>query len=94
MRQLKQLLQTDAHQFLNHKLENKRVAFIQFLERNLRAQQRASCRSLKSICRVLIKRTLKHYPSDIQQLTLIPAINDQLHHFLTYENQFAFESYV
>ena len=94
MRQMKQLLQTDAHQFLNHKLENKRVAFIQFLERNLRAQQRASCQSLKSICRVLIKRTLKHYPSDIQQLTLIPAINDQLHHFLTYENQFAFESYV
>lgn len=94
IRQIKQLLQTEAHQFLNQKLENKKLGFIQFLERNLLAQQQNSCRSLKSICRMMIKNNLKHYPSDIQQLNLIPMINEQLQQFLTYENQFAFESYV
>lgn len=94
IRQIKHLLQSEAFQFLNEKLENKKIGLMHFLEKNIFAQQEKSCRSLKSICRLVIKMNVKQYPSDIQQLTLIPAISEQLQHFVTYRNQFTYESYV
>jgi hypothetical protein len=94
IRQIKILLQNDAYQFLNKKLENKKIGFINFLEKNISSQQQNTSRSLKSICRLVIKMNIKQYPNDIKQLGLFPSINDQLLNFLIYENQFAFESYV
>ena len=93
-RQIKVLLQTEAYQFLNKKLENKKFDFMNFFEKNISYQQQNSCRSLKSICRIFIKMHIKQYPNDIKQLTVFPVINDQLETFLTYENKFACESYV
>ena len=89
LRQIKLLLQSDAHQFVNKKLDNKKISFINFL-----SQQSKSCRSLKSLCRLLIKLQIKQFPNDIKQLSLFPAINDRLQQFLICENQFAFESFV
>ncbi|CAF1607965.1 unnamed protein product [Rotaria sp. Silwood1] len=92
LHQIKILLKNDAYQFLNKKLENKKIDFIKFLETNIFYRQRNSCRTLKSICRIYIKMHIKQYPNDIKQLKLFPFINDQLHMFLIYENKFAFES--
>ena len=94
IRQVKFLLQNEAYQFVNKKLENKKVDFLNFFEKNILSQQQNSCRSLKSICRLLIKINTKQYPNDIKQLSLFPSIRDQLQIFLTYENKFAFESFV
>jgi hypothetical protein len=88
LRQIKLLLQSDAHQFLNKKLENKKIGFVKFF-----TQQKNSCRSLKSICRLVIKMRVKQFPNDITQLNLFPAINDRLQYYLIYQNQFAFESH-
>jgi hypothetical protein len=93
-RQIKSLLQNDAYQFVNKKLENIKFDFLNFCERNIFYQQKNSCRSLKSICRLFIKMHIKQYPNDIKKLTLFPSINDQLQSFLTYENKFACQSYV
>ncbi|CAF1565468.1 unnamed protein product, partial [Rotaria sordida] len=90
--QIKILLKNDAYQFLNKKLENKKIDFIKFLETNIFYRQRNSCRTLKSICRLSIKMHIKQYPNDIKQLKSFPLINDQLQMFLIYENRFAFES--
>ncbi|CAF1109755.1 unnamed protein product [Adineta steineri] len=92
--QIKHLLQSDAYQFINKKLENKKIDFINFFERNITFQQKNSCRSLKSICRVCIKMHIKQYPNDIKQLPSFPSINERLQDFLTYENKFTFQSYV
>ena len=89
IRQIKLLLQSDAYQFVDKKLDNKKLDFMNFL-----SQQLNSCRSLKSICRLSIKMNIKQFPNDIKKLNLFPAINDRLHHFLIYENQFVWESYV
>ena len=94
IRQIKLLLQSDAYQFLNKKLESKKIGFINFFETILRYQQENSCRSLKSICRLAVKTHIKQFPNDIQQLSLCPAMTDQLLTYLTYENKYAFESYV
>jgi len=94
IRQIKILLQNDAYQFLNKKLDNKKINFLNFFEKTIYSQQQNSCRSLKSICRLVIKMHIKQYPNDIKQLTLLPLINDQLPNFLIYENQFALKSYV
>jgi hypothetical protein len=87
IRQIKFLLQNDAHQFLNKKLENKKIGLMKFF-----SQQKNSCQSLKSICRLVIKMHIKQFPNDIKKLTLFPAINNRLQYFLIYQNQFAFES--
>jgi hypothetical protein len=92
--QIKILLQNDAYQFLNKKLENKKIGFMNFFEKNIYYQQQNSCRSLKSICRFVIKMNIKKYPNDIKYLTLFPSINERLQNFLIYQNQFAFESHV
>jgi len=94
MRQIKVLLQSDAYQFLNKKLENKKIGFINFLEPIIRYQQENSCRSLKSICRLSIKMHIEQFPNDIKHLSLYPSMTDQLLTYLTYENKYAFESYV
>ena len=94
IRQIKMLLQNEPYQFINKKLENKKYDFINFFEKNILYQQQNSCQSLKSICRLVIKMNIKQYPNDIKQLPLFPSINDRLRTFLTYENKFAFESYV
>lgn len=94
IRQIKILLQNNLYQFINKKLENKKIDFINFCEKNLISQQQNSCRSLKSICRFVIKMNVKQYPHDIKYLTLLPKINGQLKNFLIYQNQFAFESYI
>jgi hypothetical protein len=94
IRQIKALLQSDSYQFLNKKLENKKLNFIHFFETILRYQKENSCRSLKSICRLAIKMRVKQFPNDIKQLSLYPSITDQLLTYLTYENKYAFESYV
>ena len=88
------LLQSDAYQFINKKLENKKIAFLNFLETILHSPRESSCRSLKSLCRCTIKLHLKQYPDDIKQLTLFPSFTDQLLNYLTYENKYAFESLV
>jgi hypothetical protein len=94
MRQIKILLQSDAYQFLNKKLENKKIGFINFFEGNIRSQRSNSCRSLKSTCRLFIKMHIKQFPDDIKHLSLCPSMTDRLLTYLTYENKFAFESYV
>ncbi|CAF1059965.1 unnamed protein product [Adineta steineri] len=94
IRQIKLLLQSDAYQFLNKKLENKKIGFINFFDTILRYQRETSCRSLKSICRLYIKTHIKQFPDDIKHLSLYPSMNDQLLAYLTYENKYAFESYV
>jgi hypothetical protein len=94
MRQIKVLLQSDAYQFLNKKLENKKIGFINFFDPIICYQQENSCRSLKSICRLYIKMNIKQFPNDIKHLSLYPSINDQLLTYLTYENKYTFESYV
>jgi len=88
------LLQSDAYQFLNKKLENKKIGFINYFDTILRYQQENSCRSLKSLCRLSIKMHIKQYPNDIKSLSLYPSINDQLLTYLTYENKYAFQSFV
>jgi predicted SnoaL-like aldol condensation-catalyzing enzyme len=92
IRQIRVLLQSDAYQYLNKKLENKKIGFINFFETILHYQRENSCRSLKSLCRLSIKMHIKQYPNDIKQLSLYPSINDQLLTYLTYENKYAFES--
>ncbi|CAF3566755.1 unnamed protein product, partial [Adineta steineri] len=94
IRQIKLLLQSDAYQFLNKKLENKKIGFINFFDTILRYQRETSCRSLKSICRLYIKTHIKQFPDDIKHLSLYPSMNDQLLAYLTYENKYAFESYM
>ncbi len=91
-RQIRVLLQSDAYQFLNKKLENKKIGLVNFFDTILRFQQENSCRSLKSLCRLSIKMSIKQYPNDIQQLSVYPSLNDQLLNYLTYENKYAFES--
>ncbi len=86
--QIKLLLQSDVYQFLNKKLENKKVDLIKFF-----SQQKNSCRSLKSICRLVIKMHIKQFPNDIKNLPSLPIINDQLQHFLIYQNPFTFKSH-
>jgi hypothetical protein len=94
IRQIKFLLQTDAYQFINKKLENKKIGFINFFEKTIFSQQQNSCRSLKSLCRFVIKMNIKQYPHDITRLALFPSITDRLQQFLIYENPFALQSYV
>ena len=95
LRQMKMLLQSDAYQFLNKKLENKKVGFVNFLETNLRILcNRCSSRTLKSLCRSTIKMQVKQFPQNIQQFSLLPSMNDRLLTYLTYENKYALESYV
>jgi len=89
IRQIKLILQNESYQFINQKLENKKIDFIKFFEKNICYQQQNSCRSLKSLCRFIIKMNIKQYPNDIKQLRLFPSINNQLQKFLTYDNQFA-----
>jgi hypothetical protein len=60
IRQIKLLLQNEAYQFVNKKLENKKFDFINFFEKNISHQQQNSCRSLKSICRLFIKMILSN----------------------------------
>jgi hypothetical protein len=91
---MKILFQSDIYQFLNKKLENKKIGFMNFCEKTIFYQQQNRCRSLKSICRFNIKMHIKQFPIDIKQLPLFPSINDQLQKFLTYENKFTFESHV
>jgi hypothetical protein len=94
-RQIKILLQSDTHQFLNKKLENKKIGLLNFLETHRRVLSSSlSCRSLKSFCRYTIKMHVKRFPQDIKQFSLYPSINDRLLTFLTYENKYAFESFV
>ena len=88
------LLQSDAYQFINKKLENKKIAFMNYLESILRSQREYSCRSLKSLCRVTIKMNLKEYPHDLQQLRFIPSLTDRLFNYLTYENKYTLQSLV
>lgn len=94
IRQIKVLLQSDSYQFINKKLENKKIGFINFFDTILRYQKENSCRSLKSLCRLTIKMHIKQYPNDIKSLSLYPSINDKLLTYLTYENEYAFESFV
>ncbi|UJR22748.1 hypothetical protein I4U23_025780 [Adineta vaga] len=95
LRQIRLILQSDGYQFVNKKLENKKFDFIHFFERNILYQQQNVCRSLKSLCRLVIKMRIKQYPTDIKQLSLYPFINDRLLNFLIYNNnKFAFQSYV
>ena len=94
LRQVKMLLQSDAYQFLNKKLENKKIGFLNFFDTHRRTLTQRSCRSLKSLCRYAIKMHVKRYPQDIEQFSLNPSITDRLLTFLTYENKYAFESYV
>lgn len=94
LRQVRLILQSDSHQFVNKKLENKKFDFMHFFERTISHQQQNSCRSLKSLCRLVIKIHVNQYPSDIKQLSLYPSINDRLLNFLIYDNKFAFQSYV
>lgn len=96
IRQVRMLLQSDAYQFINKKLENKKFAFINFFENLVRTQRESSssCQSLKSLCRYTIKMHIKQYPHDIKQLTLFPLLTDQLLNYLTYENKYAFESLI
>ncbi|CAF4688043.1 unnamed protein product, partial [Rotaria sp. Silwood1] len=84
--QIKVLLQSDEYQFLNKKLENKKIGFINFFETIIRYQQDNSCRSLKTICRLSIKMHIKQFPDDIKQLSTYPSMNDRLITYLTYEN--------
>jgi hypothetical protein len=65
-----------------------------FFDTILRFQRENSCRSLKSLCRLAIKMHIKQYPNDIKQFPLYPSLNDQLLNYLTYENKYAFESFV
>lgn len=94
LRQIRLLLQSDAYQFLNKKLENKKVGFLNFFETILRYQCDYSCRSLKSFCRLKIKMSIRQFPNDIKQLSLYPTMTDRLLNYLTYENKFALESFV
>ena len=64
------------------------------METIIRYQKENSCRSLKSICRLAIKMHLKQFPNDIKQLPIYPSLTNQLLAYLTYENKYAFESYV
>jgi hypothetical protein len=65
-----------------------------FFDTILRFQRENSCRSLKSLCRISIKMHMKQFPNDIKQLPLHPSLTDQLLTYLTYENKYAFESFV
>lgn len=94
IRPIRLLLQSDAYQFLNKKLENKKIGFLNFFETILRFQRDCSCRSLKTLCRLKIKMSIQHFPNDIKQLALYPTITDRLLNYLTYENKFALESFV
>ncbi|UJR26278.1 hypothetical protein I4U23_007618 [Adineta vaga] len=94
IRQIKVLLQSDAYQFLNKKLENKKIGFLNFFDTILRYQQETSCRTLKSLCRLTIKMHLKQFPNDIKHFSLYPSMTDRLLTYLTYENKYAFESSV
>ena len=94
MRQMKLLLQSDAYQFVNKKLENKKIGFINFFETIIRCQQETSCGTLKSLCRLKIKMHVEHFPNDIKHFSIYPSMTDRLLTYLTYENKYAFESYV
>ncbi|CAF3984530.1 unnamed protein product [Rotaria sp. Silwood2] len=94
LHQIKVLLQSDEYQFLNKKLENKKIGFINFFETIIHHQQENSCRSLKSICRLSIKMHIKQFPDDIKQLSTYSSMNDRLLTYLTYENKYIFESNV
>lgn len=65
-----------------------------FFDTVLHYQKENSCRSLKSICRLSIKMNVKQFPDDIKQLSMYPSMKDQLLKYLTFENKYAFESYV
>ncbi|CAF1091010.1 unnamed protein product [Rotaria sordida] len=86
LNQIKLLLRSDEYQFLNKKLENKKIGFMNFFETIIHYQQENSCRSLKSICRLSIKMHIKQFPDDIKQLSTSPLMNDRLITYLTYEN--------
>ena len=90
IRQIKILLQSDAYQFLNKKLETKKNDFLNFLEKNICYPQQNSCRSLKSICRLLIKMHIKQYPNDIKQLIIFPTISDHLQNFFNLQKSIRF----
>lgn len=94
LRQVKLLLQSDGYQFLNKKLENKKLGFVNFFDTVIRYQQETSCRTLKSLCRLTIKTQVKQFPNDVKHLGAHPPLTDQLLAYLTYENKYAFESYV
>ena len=93
---MKIILQSDSHQFLNKKLENKKIGLVNFLDQHIRplSTSSRSCRSLKSFCRWKIKMNVKEFPQDIQHLSLSPKIDQRLLTYLTYENKFASESFV
>ncbi|CAF4746800.1 unnamed protein product, partial [Rotaria socialis] len=92
--QIKILLQSDQFQFLNKKLENKKIEFLNFFDTIIRYQQENACRSLKSLCRLSIKTHIKQFPDDIKQLPLHSSTNDRILTYLTYENKYIYESYV
>lgn len=92
LRQVRTLVPSEAHQFVNKKLENKKFEFMNFIERTVVYQQRNCCRSLKSLCRLTIKMNLKRFPQDIQALPSYPPINSRLQSYLAYSNPFAFQS--
>ena len=93
LHQIKILLQSEEYQFLNKKLENKKVDFINFFQTIIRYQHENSCRSLKSICRLSIKTNIKQFPDGIKQLSTYPSMNDRFLTYLTYENKYALDSY-
>ncbi|CAF4247860.1 unnamed protein product [Rotaria magnacalcarata] len=92
--QIKVLLQSDEFQFLNKKLENKKIGFLNFFDTIIRYQHENACRSLKSLCRLTVKTHIKHFPDDIKQLPLHSSANDRILSYLTYENKYTYESYV
>ena len=83
-----------TYQFINRKLENKKSNLINFMEKTIIYQQKNTCRSLKSLCRIVIKTNLRQYPDDVKQLTLYSTMNEQLQNFLVFSNPFVFESTV
>ncbi|CAF0758676.1 unnamed protein product [Didymodactylos carnosus] len=92
LRQIKNLLQMEAYQFINKKLENKKVGFIQFIETiDKKYGQNMKPSTLKSLCRYRIKMCLKQFPIDIRQLNM--SISENLQKYLSYDNKYIFESY-
>lgn len=91
LRQLKVVLQSENFQFLNKKLENRRVGFLNFVENLFRVR---SVRTLKSFCRSTIKMEMKFYPENVERLSIGRQLNERLRSFLTFDNKFAFDSFV
>lgn len=76
------LLHQDALQFLQRKLSSTKRDFLSFLETH-RLLHRYS-RSLKSLCRQIIKMHVQHYPDDIEQFSCSALLRS----YLLYEDSF------